>query len=296
MNKTTTFRPEILPVLGSVFACLFWFIDSAIDTFIFKSQRLYLEDLLRPDSIELLSRCQVVILLMVLSFVAMRMLSKQQDITAKLRRYQLELEDIVDERTDDLRVKNIILEKEMMDRLKIEAELVQLATIDPLTSIANRRKFNNALNAEINRDVRYQNGLTLIICDLDHFKNINDIHGHNIGDEVLIEFTELISENIRNSDIFARWGGEEFIILLPETHLETAVDTAEKLRKICEQHHYPYVGNITASFGVTQLLKGDTDTTFINRADDALYKAKEDGRNKVDVLPPLRIPLRACSD
>jgi len=296
MNKFKSFRPEMLPMLGGVFSSLFWFIDSAIDTFIFRSQRLYMEDLLRPDTVELLARCQVVVLLMTLSLVAMILLKKQQIISEKLRKYKRELEKIVEDRTDDLRVKNIILEKEIMDRLKIEAELVQLATIDPLTSIANRRKFNDVLEAEMKRDSRYNNGLALIMCDLDHFKRVNDKRGHNVGDEVLKEFTQLISSNIRNTDTFARWGGEEFVILLPDTQLDTAIRTAEKLRMISEEHYYPYIGNITASFGVTRILKGDNETTFINRADDALYRAKESGRNNTEVLPPLKVTLQACSD
>ena len=286
MNIKKTFKPQILPIIGSVFACLYWFIDAAIDTYIFESQRLYIEDLLRPDSIELLARSQVVFLMMTLSLVAMFLLRKQKNITEQLEEYKSELETTVEDRTNDLRIKNIILEKEVADRMKVEEELILLAAIDPLTSIANRRKFNDELQSEISRNLRYHNDLSLIIFDLDNFKNINDKHGHSIGDYVLKEFTQLISSRMRNTDVFARWGGDEFAILLPETNLNTALKLSEDLRALTEKHYYPKVGRITASFGVTHFVKTDNEATFINRADEALYLSKENGRNQCKALPP----------
>jgi diguanylate cyclase (GGDEF)-like protein len=163
---------------------------------------------------------------------------------------------------------------------------VHLATIDPLTLISNRRKFDDVLHYELNRDARYKNELSLIFCDLDYFKLINDGHGHKIGDDVLKEFTALVSSNIRKTDIFARWGGEEFVLLLPETDIETAQHTAEKLRIATEKHEFSYIGKMTASFGVTQFIDADDEITFIKRADDALYSAKKNGRNRVEVLAP----------
>ena len=296
MKVIKSFKPELLPILGSIFACLYWFVDAAIDTFIFQSQRLYIEDLLRPDSVELLARCQVVLLMMALSFVATHLLRKQQVISEQLRESKDELVVIVDERTNDLRIKNIILEKEIKDRMEIEKKLVVQATIDPLTSIFNRRKFNEELQSEINRNLRYHNELSLIIFDLDKFKNINDRFGHHVGDEVLIEFTQIISNNIRDTDVFARWGGDEFVILLPETNLETSIEASEKLRMMAAKHQYPYIGRVTASFGVTHFLKGDNEATFISRADDALYDAKKNGRNKVESRPPIQVQLVATPE
>jgi len=288
MDKLKALRPGLLPVTGGVISCLFWFVDSAIDTYIFNSKRLYLEELLRPDSTELLSRSQVIILVMALSFISMALLRKQQKISAQLLEYKTELENAVEERTSDLSIKNTILENEIMERLKNEAQLIQLASIDPLTSINNRRKFNDVLHYELNRDERYHNKLSLIFCDLDHFKAINDKFGHNIGDDVLKVFTRLISGNIRKTDIFARWGGEEFALLLPETDIYTAAQMAEKLREATEAFVFPYVEHITASFGVTQFFDEDNESEFVSRADDALYIAKESGRNTVEVLPPLK--------
>ena len=101
-------------------------------------------------------------------------------------------------------------------------------------------------------------------------------------------FTRVVSDNIRKTDVVARWGGEEFALLLPETSIMIAASTAEKLRKETEQFDFPHVGHITASFGVTQYIEGDTEASLINRADDALYKAKKNGRNRVQMLPPIR--------
>ena len=275
-----------MPTIGLLFACMFWFLDSAIDTFYLGASRLYIENLLRPETVELWGRIQVVSIVMLFSLVIMFLLQKHNRIRLRLQKYRLELENIVELRTRELCIKNSMLEDEIQQRQKAEEELVELANIDALTSIPNRRKFDEALQYEMGRDKRYHNKLSLIFCDLDHFKCVNDTHGHKIGDEILKEVTRLISANIRNTDIFARWGGEEFALLLPDTNIETATLTAEKLLIEIERHTFPYVGCMTASFGVTELLEDDTETSFIKRADDALYRAKDRGRNRIEALPP----------
>jgi diguanylate cyclase (GGDEF)-like protein len=276
-------------VVGCVLACLFWFVDSAIDTFIFGLNRLYMEDLLAPSIAELWMRIQIVLLLLIFSLFTMLMMNRYRRISKKLNKYKCEFENIIDQRTNDLHLTNTMLREEIQERQKIEEKLVQLATIDPLTSIPNRRKFDEVLQYELNRDSRYKNELSLVFCDLDHFKKINDQHGHKVGDDVLKAFTRLMSENIRKTDVIARWGGEEFALLLPATDIRIASRTAEKLRKQTEAYEFPHVGKITASFGVTQLIDGDSDTSLINRADNALYKAKKNGRNSVEVISPKRI-------
>lgn len=284
MKQFKTIRSISLPVIALLLSTLYWFVDAAINTFIFESNTFYLESLLRPESVELWTRSQVITMLMTFSVIAMSLLHRQRYITAQLNKYKNELQDTVHSRTNDLHTKNTMLENEIMERLKIEAELIHLATIDPLTQIHNRRKFNDALYYELNRDYRNNNGLSLIMCDLDHFKLVNDEHGHNVGDEALKEFTQLVSSNIRNTDIFARWGGEEFVILLPDTRLNVAIKLAEKLCALTARHNFPFVGNITASFGVTQHFNGDSETSFLNHADSALYNAKRNGRNRVEVV------------
>ncbi len=289
-TRLLTIRPESMPIIGAVFSVVFWVSDSIIDTYVFNDRNLFIESLLGPDSMELTSRLEVIALLMLFSLIAMILLSHHVEIANQLNRYKNRLERLVDERTRDLVEKNKQLEIEIYERRKVEAELEYQASIDPLTSILNRRKFNDVLSYELNREERYRSGLSLIICDLDRFKNINDKFGHDGGDQALVAFTHLISNAIRKSDIFARWGGEEFVLLLPKTRLEEAMQIASKLRLITEATMIPHVGRITTSFGVSEYQPGDNKESFIKRADMALYKAKENGRNRVEVAYQNKIP------
>jgi len=295
MSKLRRVRPHSLPVIGIVLACGFWFAGSALDVFVFEKYRLYAESLLGPESIDLWSRSQVMFLLILFSLVSMLLLQRQRRIAKKLSAYKSQLELVVEERTGELKAKNAQLECEIEEKQKIEAELKELATTDSLTSIYNRRKFNEVLSYELRRDERYPSGLSLVLCDLDNFKLINDKYGHNTGDEVLKSFSKMVKGLIRSSDTFARWGGEEFVLLLPETGFETAMQIAEKIRQETENFLFSDTCRITASFGVTQFLEGDTETVLINRADEALYKAKTNGRNRLEVNPPLHILLKALS-
>jgi diguanylate cyclase (GGDEF)-like protein/PAS domain S-box-containing protein len=167
---------------------------------------------------------------------------------------------------------------------QIEAHLKELATIDELTGVANRTKVNELLDREVDRARRYRNPLSLIYFDIDHFKQVNDTYGHKSGDNVLIEITKLINAELRKTDTLARWGGEEFLIVIPETSLQNGVVLAEKLREIIEEHKFEDVSKITCSFGVTQFTLHDDIDRFIERADKALYEAKDAGRNSVVAL------------
>ena len=162
--------------------------------------------------------------------------------------------------------------------------LRQQATTDTLTGICNRSGFNQSLAMEIQRAQRYGSPLSLIMLDIDHFKNINDTFGHNVGDDVLKTLAKVISENIRSYDIFARWGGEEFTILAPHTDNESAIMLAEKLRKAIEDTDFSPAEKLTCSFGVTGLIKDNCIAReIIEHADRALYEAKRSGRNRVCV-------------
>lgn len=173
-------------------------------------------------------------------------------------------------------------EKEALEKRLIEV-LEEKATTDSLTKIANRSKFNEILTHEMERAERYKGELSLIMFDIDHFKNINDTYGHIKGDETLINLAEIVGNNIRKSDFFARWGGEEFTILVPHTSLDNAFDLAEKLRKLIKTSELLVDCQITCSFGVTHFKKGDTANSFTDRADKALYEAKESGRDRVEI-------------
>ncbi len=175
-----------------------------------------------------------------------------------------------------------------INSLKAELEryvkkIEQLSITDSLTKIYNRSKFESSLDYEIERARRYGNPLSLIIFDIDHFKSINDTYGHLIGDSVLTEIANLVKNNIRSTDIFARWGGEEFVILAPNINKEQAKILAEKIRKLIAHHRFKYVDHVTVSLGVTEFLPTDNKESFIKRADEALYLAKRKGRNRVEV-------------
>jgi diguanylate cyclase (GGDEF)-like protein len=166
-----------------------------------------------------------------------------------------------------------------INQLIIEKE--HLAETDPLTKIYNRLKFDSIFASEIMRVQRYKTPLSLIIFDIDDFKQINDTYGHNVGDNVLIELTKVVSNNIRTTDIFARWGGEEFVILTPNTDMDHAKELAERLRVAIEDSIFKEAFTVTCSFGVAEFKKGDTTDTLSKRADDALYEAKKSGKNRV---------------
>ncbi len=181
-----------------------------------------------------------------------------------------ELEKIVKERTKELEISNKKLEK--------------LASTDDLTKLLNRTKLNDSLESEINRANRFNHIFGVIILDIDHFKSINDTHGHNIGDKVLEEFATILKTKTRVTDIVGRWGGEEFVIICPQTDIEGINKLAEELRYTIENNSFSVPGQITASFGITLYSKGDTIKSLISRADKALYRAKDEGRNKVVVF------------
>jgi diguanylate cyclase (GGDEF)-like protein len=160
-------------------------------------------------------------------------------------------------------------------------ELERLATTDPLTEILNRRSFTDYglhYQAQANR---YGTPFSLILFDIDGFKSINDEYGHDIGDKVLVAVTKRIRNQLRSVDLFARWGGEEFIILNPETSMERAARLAERLRQCLFARPIEPAGFITASFGVATEDMGETFDNLIRRADQALLAAKETGRNWV---------------
>jgi len=164
---------------------------------------------------------------------------------------------------------------------KVNELLESQASTDPVTGILNRRKFSEVLETELVGARRYGTRLALILFDIDHFKSINDTFGHDVGDMALKEVADLVSDTIRRTDIFARFGGEEFVILVHNNDTMTGCKLAEKIRsRLCE-HDFPQVGMVTCSFGVAQLNAEDTAETLIRRADEAMYAAKHAGRNRV---------------
>ena len=158
---------------------------------------------------------------------------------------------------------------------------MELSTKDPLTDAYNRLKFNEALSSELEVAKRYGNTFSLIMFDIDHFKQFNDQNGHSFGDKVLKAIANLVQESVREVDVFARWGGEEFVILLPQTHCQEASALAERLRTLIYKESLKKEMDLTCSFGVTSFLSQDDQELIMERVDRALYKAKEGGRNIV---------------
>jgi len=174
-----------------------------------------------------------------------------------------------------------LFSRERSRRKQFAAEkLMEFISItDGLTAIYNRSRFEHVLVSWI-KNMRH-NPISLLLFDIDDFKRINDRFGHTMGDQVLVGITEVISAHIRDEDIFARWGGEEFVILFGSTDIERAIELAERLRRLVAINPYADAGNITISIGVAEYRQGESITEFVNRADAKMYEAKRAGKNQV---------------
>ncbi|GHD59645.1 hypothetical protein GCM10017083_44300 [Thalassobaculum fulvum] len=162
-------------------------------------------------------------------------------------------------------------------------DIEMLARTDSLTGLWNRRHFEDTVEAEVERARRYGTPLSLLTLDADHFKRINDSHGHHVGDDVLRELARLLGQQIRRSDLLCRWGGEEFMVLVPGTDGDRAAAMAEKIRQRVAAHVFDGVGPVTVSIGVGQAGPDETADAWLRRVDAALYEAKQRGRNRVVV-------------
>lgn len=168
-------------------------------------------------------------------------------------------------------------------RARTRAEIMeQIALTDALTGIANRRQLEQLLRREILIAERYHHPFSVILFDIDHFKQVNDTFGHEAGDTVLKGVADLVNTNLRAIDVLGRWGGEEFLTLTPDTTVQQALQLAERLRQRIEGVDIAPAGKITASFGVATYQSKESPPDLVRRADQALYKAKEGGRNRVE--------------
>lgn len=169
--------------------------------------------------------------------------------------------------------------------ISYKKELEYLSEHDILTKIKNRRSFEKQLEKEINLCNRYENKqFGLIMMDIDHFKSINDTYGHQIGDLVLKNLTYTISNNLRHTDFFARWGGEEFVILSPFSTIEQLEQLTKNIQNLISNIDFKPISKLTVSFGITVYIKNDTEDSIQKRVDEALYKAKENGRNRYEII------------
>ncbi|MDQ6962145.1 MAG: diguanylate cyclase [Mariprofundaceae bacterium] len=209
-------------------------------------------------------------------------LNKKDKLT--LEKAQETLKNVVSSRTHELAVANQKLRQEIEDRKKVEDNLERSVYSDYLTGLLNRRAMMRILEHEGKRTYQEDESFCLIFIDVDHFKQINDEHGHDIGDQVLMMVTEKLSNLMRSNDVLARWGGEEFLLLVPNTELSNASDIAESLRYALATHVFLYDAielGLTASFGVSQHSDMSSLDDSIRMADAAMYDAKNQGRNCV---------------
>ena len=174
----------------------------------------------------------------------------------------------------------------MKERLRetqaVADQMSLLAQTDALTNIPNRRAMEALLEQEVQRASRYELPLSLIIFDLDYFKQLNDTLGHDAGDEVLVKVARMVESCLRGSDRFGRWGGEEFTIVTTETSFDSACQLADRIRKTIEDHEFEKDYRLSASFGVATHCPGDNSAALFKKADVALYRAKALGRNRVE--------------
>jgi len=178
----------------------------------------------------------------------------------KLQAYNKELEEKVRERT---------------------SKLEKISITDRLTGLYNRHKTDSVLENEFKRSERFGSSFSLLLLDIDNFKSVNDIYGHQAGDKVLVEIANLLLDSIRTIDIVGRWGGEEFLIIAPQTESKGALSIAESIRLKIEKHSFSKIGSITVSLGISTYKQGDTIDDLMSRADSALYIAKAEGKNQI---------------
>lgn len=215
------------------------------------------------------------------------------DMLSRLQQSQAELEERVAQRTTELSQANQQLKTEMKQREKIAQLLEETARTDFLTKLINRRAMHRFLQNEMARVERMGGTFSLVLVDIDYFKNINDEFGHGIGDVVLIALSRAFEKSVREQDIVSRWGGEEFLILLPNATRTDATEQAERLRQLLDSdtlqiERYPH--RVTASFGVCEFSTGQDLEFLLKQADIALYQAKAQGRNQVCVATDTRAP------
>jgi diguanylate cyclase (GGDEF)-like protein len=162
--------------------------------------------------------------------------------------------------------------------------LEKLAVTDPLTGIYNRSKLDEILQKELNRSQRFELNFGVLLLDIDFFKKVNDEHGHEWGDQVLVAFSDILKRHVRKTDALIRWGGEEFVIIYLGTNERDLLDKADAIRLEIEAHEFERIGSKSVSIGVTTYREGDSVGSIMKRADVALYNAKEAGRNRVEFV------------
>ncbi len=175
---------------------------------------------------------------------------------------------------------HVEIEQQQAKLLALNATLIELSETDKLTGLKNRRFFQDKLEQQLNSYYESAKPFSLCILDIDHFKKVNDTFGHQVGDDVLAQLAQLLTQRARKEDTVARYGGEEFVMILPDTEIAAAKEIGEQIRKTVAFDHWP-AGQVTISIGMATVTLEDTGTTLLKNADDALYASKKNGRNQV---------------
>ena len=206
-------------------------------------------------------------------------------ISNKLRKSFTKYEDAINKKNEQLLELNNTLEHQVKERtqelLALKDKFEILANIDTLTNLKNRYSLLNSFSNELQRAHRYKTPLSILMYDIDFFKRVNDTYGHDVGDTVLVVLSQIIKENLRDIDIIGRYGGEEFLILLPNTTLNESKKFANRIKDIVAAHNFETVKDITISLGLVEVLQNETVDDVFKRVDTLLYYSKEHGRNKL---------------
>ena len=175
----------------------------------------------------------------------------------------------------------LAVSRDLTDLFEIQKKLEEQATIDELTKAYNRKSFNERLDEKIEMFKRYESSFCMALIDIDDFKVVNDTYGHDVGDKVLVRVCEVIRNNIRNTDLLFRIGGEEFVILYPKTFINEAFLSVEQIRNLIKNENIIENHPITISIGLTQINKNDDEDSIFKRVDDLMYVSKKNGKNRV---------------
>lgn len=280
MKRLARFASWGEAMLGLIAAGLFWVLDASIEKFLFGSEKSFLELICCSETHDFRTRLLATLLILILVLIATVLLRHKENITERLHQNHRQLEGMAIE----LHRYNEKLAAEITRRKGVEKRLEALAETDSLTGIYNRRKFDELLELELSQESRYARGLCLIMLDIDHFKDINDQHGHSVGDQVLKSLARLIEVNRRQADAFFRIGGEEFCLIAFAPDGDNLKTACEKLLALVSSHYFFPVGRVTVSIGATHFVENDTYDSLFKRADIALYRAKQGGRNRVEIV------------
>lgn len=253
--SSMTLNSKLFPALAVGITCIFWLIDSTLDTYAFNNADSFSDSFFTSDPNELWMRFSLAFTIILFSLYA----KKSEDTQS-------------------------ILKKENEALNEREDELEYLETTDSLTLLFNKRKFYELLEYEMEKDKRYQSGLSIIICSIDNYNKICSTHDKKITNNLLRNIALQLVKSLRTSDIVARWSDEEFIIIIPNKNINETKIIAEKIQEVIEHYTFIDIGNITASFGVTQFINNDNKVTIVERACKALNSAQEKGINSVEII------------